>query len=118
VRTPSLKTAALGRRTGAPAPASGPARTAEVITAEGGRIYTLCYRAVELWTSFQQAGWVRKSVLAVLLISSVISWAVMVAVWRFRRSQRSSRRFMPIFRKARRLADVQFVPARKGATAR
>jgi hypothetical protein len=26
---------------------------------------------------------------------------------RFRRSQRASRRFMPIFRKAKRLADVQ-----------
>jgi biopolymer transport protein TolQ len=63
---------------------------------------------VELWTSFQQAGWVGKSVLAVLLIFSVISWAVMVAVWqRFRRSERSSRRFVPIFRKAKRLADVQ-----------
>lgn len=63
---------------------------------------------MELWTSFQQAGWVGKSVLAVLLIFSVISWAVMVAVWqRFRRSERSSRRFVPIFRKAKRLADVQ-----------
>ena len=63
---------------------------------------------MELWTSFQQAGWVGKSVLAVLLIFSVISWAVMVAVWqRFQRSERSSRRFVPIFRKAKRLADVQ-----------
>ncbi|HEX2062195.1 MAG TPA: MotA/TolQ/ExbB proton channel family protein [Thermoanaerobaculia bacterium] len=63
---------------------------------------------MELWTSFQQAGWVGKSVLAVLLVFSVVSWAVMFAVWqRFRRSERSSRRFMPIFRKAKRLADVQ-----------
>ena len=49
-----------------------------------------------------------RSVLAILLLFSVISWAVMLAVWaRFRRSQRASRRFVSIFRKAKRLADVQ-----------
>ena len=63
---------------------------------------------MELWTAFFHTGWVGKSVLAILLLFSVISWAVMIAVWsRFRRSERSSRRFMPIFRKAKRLADVQ-----------
>jgi len=65
-------------------------------------------RAVQLWTAFFQAGWVGKTVLAILLIFSIISWAVMIAVWqRFRRSQRASRRFIGVFRKARRLADVQ-----------
>lgn len=49
-----------------------------------------------------------KTVLAILLIFSVISWAVMIVVWqRFRRSQRASRRFVSLFRKAKRLADVQ-----------
>lgn len=49
-----------------------------------------------------------KTVLAILLIFSVVSWSVMFIVWqRFRRSQRSSRRFVGIFRKAKRLADVQ-----------
>ena len=49
-----------------------------------------------------------KTVLAILLIFSVVSWAVMFAVWqRFRRSQASSRRFVTIFRKAKRLADMQ-----------
>ena len=49
-----------------------------------------------------------KTVLAILLIFSILSWAVMVAVWaRFRRSERASRRFVPLFRKAKRLADVQ-----------
>ncbi len=49
-----------------------------------------------------------RSVLGILLIFSVISWAVMFAVWqRFRRSQHASRRFVGIFRKAKRLADVQ-----------
>jgi biopolymer transport protein TolQ len=65
-------------------------------------------RVVQLWTAFQQAGWVGKSVLAILLIFSVASWAVMIAVWqRFQRSERSTRKFIPIFRKAKRLADVQ-----------
>ena len=63
---------------------------------------------MQLWTAFFQAGWVGKTVLAILLIFSIISWAVMIAVWqRFRRSQRASRRFIGVFRKARRLADVQ-----------
>ena len=49
-----------------------------------------------------------RSVLAILLVFSIISWAVMIAVWqRFRRSQRASRRFIGVFRKAKRLADVQ-----------
>lgn len=63
---------------------------------------------VELWAAFQQAGWVGKTVLGILLAFSVGSWAVMIAVWsRFRRSQRASRRFIAMFRKAKRLADVQ-----------
>lgn len=67
-------------------------------------------RAVELWAAFSNTGWVGRSVLAILLIFSIISWAVMIAVsQRFRRSERASRRFMPVFRKAKRLADVQSV---------
>ena len=49
-----------------------------------------------------------RSVLAILLVFSIISWAVMFAIWqRFKRSQLASRRFVAIFRKAKRLADVQ-----------
>ncbi|HUP59525.1 MAG TPA: MotA/TolQ/ExbB proton channel family protein [Thermoanaerobaculia bacterium] len=63
---------------------------------------------MQLWTAFGETGVVGKSVLAILLVFSVISWAVMFLVWqRFRRSQRASRRFVAVFRKAKRLADVQ-----------
>ena len=63
---------------------------------------------MQLWEAFSHAGWVGKSVLAILFLFSVISWAVMFAVWqRFRHSQRASRRFLALFRKAKRLADVQ-----------
>ena len=63
---------------------------------------------MQLWTAFEQAGWVGKTVLGILLVFSIISWAVMLVVWqRFRRSQRASRRFAAMFRKAKRLADVQ-----------
>jgi len=63
---------------------------------------------VELWTAFFHTGWVGKSVLAILLLFSILSWAITFVVWaRFRRSARASRRFMPIFRKAKRLVDVQ-----------
>lgn len=65
-------------------------------------------RAVQLWTSFIHTGWVGKSVLAILLIFSVASWAAILAVWqRFNRSSMASRRFMAVFRRAKRLADVQ-----------
>jgi len=68
----------------------------------------LCYfRLVQLWTAFQHSGWVGKAVLAVLLLFSVLSWAVMIVVaQRFRRSDRASRRFVAMFRKAKRLVDV------------
>jgi biopolymer transport protein TolQ len=63
---------------------------------------------VELWAAFKNAGVVGQTVLGILLLFSVISWAVMVAVGaRFRRANRASRRFMPMFRKAKRLADMQ-----------
>jgi biopolymer transport protein TolQ len=63
---------------------------------------------VQLWTAFSQAGWVGKSVLAILLAFSILSVATMLVVWqRFSRAQRASRRFVGIFRKSRRLADVQ-----------
>ena len=63
---------------------------------------------MQLWTAFLESGWVGKSVLSILLVFSIISWAVTIAVWRrFARSRRASRRFIGIFRKAKRLADVQ-----------
>ena len=54
------------------------------------------------------SGWTGKTVLALLLLFSVLSWAVMLAVsHRFRRSRSASRRFIALFRRAKRLADVQ-----------
>jgi len=74
----------------------------------GQEANALPFASVQLWTAFQDTGWVGRSVLAILLLFSVISWAVMFAVWqRFRRSQDASRRFVAVFRKAKRLADVQ-----------
>jgi len=63
---------------------------------------------VQLWTAFAHTGVVGKAVLAILLLFSVMSWATMVIVWqRFRRSRKASRRFVGVFRKAKRLIDVQ-----------
>lgn len=63
---------------------------------------------MQLWAAFQNTGWVGQAVLATLLLFSVLSWATMIVVWnRFRRSVRASRRFISVFRKAKRLADVQ-----------
>jgi len=65
---------------------------------------------VQLWTAFLQTGWVGKSVLAILLIFSLGSWAVIFIIsQRFRRSAVASQRFMSAFRRAKRLVDVQAV---------
>ncbi|HXG57422.1 MAG TPA: MotA/TolQ/ExbB proton channel family protein [Thermoanaerobaculia bacterium] len=65
-------------------------------------------RHVQLWTAFAHAGWVGKTVLAILLVFSLFSWATIFVVWRrFSLAERASRRFAMLFRKAKRLADVQ-----------
>jgi biopolymer transport protein TolQ len=62
----------------------------------------------QLWASFIHTGWVGKAVLATLLLFSIGSWAAILAIWqRFSQSAAASRRFMSVFRKAKRLADVQ-----------
>lgn len=63
---------------------------------------------MQLWTAFAHTGVVGKSVLGVLLLFSILSWATTIIVWRrFGRSQSASRRFVAVFRKAKRLVDVQ-----------
>ena len=67
---------------------------------------------MQLWTAFLQTGWVGKSVLAILLIFSLASWAVIFVISRrFRRSATASQRFMAAFRRAKRLVDVQTATA-------
>jgi biopolymer transport protein TolQ len=57
-----------------------------------------------------QMGAVAKLVLLILLLFSVISWAIIFAKWRlFRRAQAQSARFLRAFRKAKRLQDVASV---------
>ncbi|GAC1401319.1 MAG: protein TolQ [Thermoanaerobaculia bacterium] len=63
---------------------------------------------MQLWTAFAGTGVVGKAVLAILLLFSIASWATTLIVWsRFRRSRSASRRFVGVFRKAKRLVDVQ-----------
>ena len=53
-------------------------------------------------------GWVGKSVLTILLLFSIFSWAVILIIARrFRRSEAASHRFTNAFRRAKRLVDVQ-----------
>lgn len=63
---------------------------------------------MQLWTAFIHTGWVGKTVLGILLIFSIVSWATIIAVWqRYSRSRRASKKFVSLFRKSKRLADVQ-----------
>ncbi len=58
--------------------------------------------------AFGHTGVVGKAVLTILLLFSILSWATMIVVWRrFGRSQAASRRFVAVFRKAKRLVEVQ-----------
>ena len=63
---------------------------------------------MQLWTAFIHTGWVGKTVLGILLIFSILSWATIIGVWqRYSRSRRVSKKFISLFRKSKRLADVQ-----------
>jgi biopolymer transport protein TolQ len=63
---------------------------------------------LQLWQAFENTGWIGKSVFAILLIFSVLSWATILVAWlRFRRASESSKKFLGLFRKSRRLIDVQ-----------
>ena len=67
---------------------------------------------MQLWQAFQHAGLVGKGVLFILLLFSVISWAIILLIaFRFSRSSAASRQFLGIFRRSRRLADVQTASA-------
>lgn len=62
----------------------------------------------QLWQAFSGSGVVGQLVLAILLIFSLGSWAVMLLVWsRFRRAASASQLFHGIFRRSRKLSEVQ-----------
>jgi biopolymer transport protein TolQ len=57
-----------------------------------------------------QTGSVAKTVLFILIVFSVLSWAVILAKWRLiRRARTQSGRFVRAFRKAQRLQDIASV---------
>src|SRR5664279_4490908 len=58
----------------------------------------------------ESSGLVAKSVLVILLVFSVMSWAIIFSKWgTFRRARAQSNRFMRMFRKSERLQDVAAV---------
>jgi biopolymer transport protein TolQ len=66
---------------------------------------------------FFQSGPMAQFVLGVLLLFSVLSWAVMIAKWfQFGRAERQGERFLDVFRKSRRFSEVAAVTARLGAS--
>ncbi len=68
---------------------------------------------MQLLQAFQHTGLVGKGVLVILLLFSVISWAIILLIAiRFSRSTAASRQFLGIFRRSRRLADVQAASAK------
>ena len=67
---------------------------------------------MQIWESFQSSGMVGKSVLLVLLVFSLLSWATIFVVWlRFTGAVGASRKFLEVFRHSRRLVDVQAAAA-------
>lgn len=64
----------------------------------------------EISSLIESSGLVAKAVLVILLIFSVISWAIIFTKWGlFRRARAQSNRFMRMFRKSERLQDVASV---------
>ncbi len=58
----------------------------------------------------ESSGLVAKTVLVILLLFSIVSWAIIFSKWgRFRRARVQSNRFMRMFRKSERLNDVAAV---------
>jgi len=64
----------------------------------------------EIVSLIQESGLVAKVVLLILLLFSVISWAIILSKWAsLRRARTQSGRFLRAFRKAQRLQDVMAV---------
>lgn len=64
----------------------------------------------EITSLIETSGLVAKAVLLVLLISSVLSWAIIFSKWSvFRRARVQSNRFMRAFRKSQRIQDISAV---------
>ncbi|HSB36407.1 MAG TPA: MotA/TolQ/ExbB proton channel family protein [Thermoanaerobaculia bacterium] len=56
---------------------------------------------------FLSAGWTARTVLIILSVFSLVSWAIIVAkAWSFARARASTRSFLGQFRKSRKFADV------------
>ncbi|HKD13512.1 MAG TPA: MotA/TolQ/ExbB proton channel family protein, partial [Candidatus Angelobacter sp.] len=64
----------------------------------------------EIVNLIQESGLVAKVVLLILLLFSVLSWAIILSKWAsLRRARTQSGRFLRAFRKAQRLQDVMAV---------
>src|ERR1035441_9128186 len=64
----------------------------------------------EISSLIETSGLVAKTVLVILLIFSVVSWAIIFSKWGlFRRARAQSNRFIRMFRKSERLQDVAAV---------
>src|ERR1035441_9918520 len=64
----------------------------------------------EISSLIETSGLVAKTVLVILLIFSVVSWAIIFSKWgMFRRARAQSNRFIRMFRKSERLQDVAAV---------
>src|ERR1700733_7096077 len=64
----------------------------------------------EIVDLFLQTGAVAKTVLVILLLFSVLSWAVILSKWRLiKRARAQGERFIPAFRKSQRLQEIASV---------
>ena len=80
-------------------------------------LFSASFAGGEITNLIAQSGPVAKAVLAILLLFSVLSWAIMISKWaHFRKARVQSTRFLKAFRKAPRLQDLaplasQFQPS-------
>ncbi len=80
-------------------------------------LFAASFAGGEITNLIAQSGPVAKTVLAILLLFSILSWAIMISKWGlFRKARVQSTRFVKAFRKAPRLQDIaplasQFQPS-------
>ncbi|MCI0355488.1 MAG: protein TolQ [Acidobacteria bacterium] len=73
-------------------------------------LFSADFEGGEIANLIAQSGPVAKAVLAILLLFSVFSWAIMISKWGlFRKARVQSARFLKAFRKAQRLQDIASV---------
>jgi biopolymer transport protein TolQ len=67
-------------------------------------------RSTDVVSLIARSGWVARVVLAILIVFSIISWAIVLQKWlQMRRARRQTASFLEVFRRSSKFSEVQAV---------